>query len=182
MEAIRLLFDHHRTLGYQKALRWLYTVTFVVMAFTGFGQMPIFKRYYISDIPGMGWSADFYFTHYLHYLGAILLLGLFAYVSADFLLLGKRKKMLTGSAYARIFLMAGIVATGILRVFKNLPDVVFSPGFTLFIDIAHLGFVMMYIPASLFFLITDFRGAFPYNRRTSVFKQQMDNNLTISNR
>lgn len=36
---------------------------------------------------------------------------------------------------------------------KNLPDVVFSPGFTLFIDISHLGFMMVYIFSAFFFLI-----------------------------
>ena len=50
--------------GGKKALKWLYILTFTVMAFTGFGQMPIFKRYHVSDIPGMGWSADFYLTHF----------------------------------------------------------------------------------------------------------------------
>ncbi|MBW2050308.1 MAG: hypothetical protein JRJ09_17530, partial [Deltaproteobacteria bacterium] len=60
----------------KKGIKTLYILTFIVMAFTGFGQMPIFKRYYISDIPGMAWSADFYATHYIHYMGAILLLGL----------------------------------------------------------------------------------------------------------
>ncbi|OEU45374.1 MAG: hypothetical protein BBJ60_11640 [Desulfobacterales bacterium S7086C20] len=145
--------DKDRILSNNLALRWLYNVTFIVLAFTGFGQMPIFKRYYISDIPGMGWTADFYFTHYIHYLGATILLALFAYVSADFLLLGKKKTKLTTSAHVRILILIGVVATGVLRVMKNLPDVVFSPGFTLFIDIGHLGFVMMYFLVALFCLI-----------------------------
>jgi hypothetical protein len=123
------------------------------MAFTGFGQMPIFKRYYVSDIPGMAWSAHFYFTHYVHYVGASLLLALFAYVVFDYLLLKKGTFKLTGSAYVRLVLLAGIVGTGIFRVLKNLPDIVFSPAFTLFIDIAHLGLVMMYLIAALVFLI-----------------------------
>ncbi|MBW1910843.1 MAG: FeS-binding protein [Deltaproteobacteria bacterium] len=116
------------------------------MAFTGFGQMPIFKRYYVSGIPGMGWSADFYLTHYIHYLGAIFLLGLFAYVIVDYVLS-------TSSAYVRIALLGGIVITGIFRVLKNMPDVVFSPGFTRFIDISHLGFMMLYLLMALVFLI-----------------------------
>ncbi len=63
-------------------------------------------------------------------------------------------RCLAASAYLRIALLGGgIVVTGIFRVFKNLPDVVFSPGFTLFIDIAHLGFMMVYIFSALFFLI-----------------------------
>jgi hypothetical protein len=134
-------------------LRWIYILTLFMMVLTGFGQMPIFKRYYISDIPGLGWLAEFYFTHFLHYLGAILLLGLFAYFIADYLLLGRKEFRLTASAYARVVLMGGIVITGVIRVLKNLPDVVFSPGFTLFVDISHLGFMIVYLLTALVFLI-----------------------------
>jgi hypothetical protein len=123
-----------------------------MMGFTGFGQMPIFKRYYISDIPGLGWSSDFYFTHTIHYLGAILLLGLIAYAVADYVLSGRKGYTLTASAYVRIFFLSGIVLTGIFRVLKNLPEVVFSPGFTLFIDISHLGFMMGYLFSALLFI------------------------------
>jgi hypothetical protein len=139
--------------GGRKALKWLYILTFTVMAFTGFGQMPIFKRYYISDIPGMGWSADFYLTHYIHYLGAIFLIGLIAYIIVDYILSGRKEFSLTSSAYVRIALLGAIVVTGIFRVLKNLPDVVFSPGFTLFIDISHLGFMMLYLLTALIFSI-----------------------------
>jgi hypothetical protein len=137
----------------RKWLKRFYVMLFTVMAFTGFGQMPIFKRYYISDIPGLGWSADFYKTHYIHYLGAALLLGLLAYWITDYFLKGRREFHLTPSAYVRIVLLAGIVITGVFRVLKNLPDVVFSPGFTLFIDISHLGFMMAYLLAALIFAI-----------------------------
>ena len=137
----------------RKWLKWSYIGIFIVMAFTGFGQMPIFKRFYISDIPGMGWSADFYATHYVHYLGAILLFVLLAYCVTDYLIQGRSKVRLTASAYVRIVLLGGIVVTGIFRVLKNLPDVLFSPGFTMFIDIAHLGFMMAYLLAALVFLI-----------------------------
>jgi hypothetical protein len=137
----------------RKWLKRFYIMLFTVMAFTGFGQMPIFKRYYISDIPGLGWSADFYKTHYIHYLGAALLLGLLAYWITDYFLKGRHEFHLTPSAYVRIVLLGGIVITGIFRVLKNLPDVVFSPGFTLFIDISHLGFMMAYLLAALIFVI-----------------------------
>jgi hypothetical protein len=49
-----------------KTLRWLYVLLLIMMGFAGFEQMPIFKRYYISDIPALGWSSDFYFTHAIH--------------------------------------------------------------------------------------------------------------------
>jgi len=132
-----------------RALRRVFILAMILTTFTGFGQMPIFKRYYISDIPGMAWSADFYATHFLHYVGAMVLLGLFAYFILDYILTGRKKLQLTASAYLRIILMAGIVATGILRVFKNLPDVLFSPAFTVFIDISHLGFAMAYLFTAL---------------------------------
>lgn len=137
----------------KKALKWLYILTFTGMAFTGFGQMPIFKRYYIADIPGMGWSAKFYLTHYIHYLGAILLIGLIAYVIVDYILSGRKKFGLTYSAYVRMVLLGGIVITGIFRVLKNLPDTVFSPGFTQFIDISHFCFTVLYLLTALVFLI-----------------------------
>lgn len=137
----------------KKIMRWIYIILFILMGFTGFGQMPIFKRYYLADIPGLGWTADFYLTHTLHYLGAILLLGIIAYMILDYFLSVKRKYALTFSAYIRIIFLAGIVVTGIFRVLKNLPDIVFSPGFTMFIDISHLVFMMLYILSAILFLI-----------------------------
>lgn len=131
----------------------VYLLLMALMALTGFGQMPIFKRYYIADIPGLGWLADFYFTHILHYIGAMALLAIFAYFITGFLLQGRKTNRLTASAFTRILLLAGLVATGIFRVFKNLPDVTFSPGFTLFIDIAHLGFMMSFVFAAFIFLV-----------------------------
>jgi hypothetical protein len=141
----------------------LYVVTFIVLAFTGFGQMPIFKRYYLSDIPGMAWSADFYATHFIHYLGAAFLLALITYAVVNYLALGRQQFRLTGSGYFRILLLAGIVITGVFRVFKNLPDVLFSPGFTMFIDLAHLGFMMLYLFAALVFVILRSRWLVPRN-------------------
>ena len=51
-----------------QSMRYLYVLTVFFMALTGFGQMPIYKRYYLSDIPGFGWLAEFFIIHYIHYL------------------------------------------------------------------------------------------------------------------
>ena len=162
----------------KKLLQWIYTLLLIVMAFSGFGQMPIFKRYYIADIPGMGWSADFYLTHRIHYLEAILLLAIIAYAVLDYFLLGRENYLLTLSAYIRIILLAGIVITGIFRALKNLPDVVFSPGFTQFIDISHLGFMLCYLFSGLVFLIMK-SGWF---KPLSVLRKQTRQSLIIIKR
>jgi hypothetical protein len=125
-------------------LRRSYFFLMAAMAFTGFGQLPIFKRYYLADIPGMAWSADYYLTHYFHYLGAVAVLALFTYVTADYILTGRKAYRLTPSAWVRIALLGGLVVTGIFRALKNLPDVSFSPGLTLFFDVSHLGFIMVF--------------------------------------
>lgn len=137
--------------------RWLkplYLFLLFTMGLTGFAQMPIFKRYYIADIPGLQWLAHFYVTHTIHYIGAIGLLAVMAYCSVVYLGLWRRQYTLTAFAWIRIALLAAITATGVFRVLKNLPHVVFSPGFTLAIDISHLGFMMIFMLVGLTAMIT----------------------------
>jgi len=62
-------------------MRAFYMTRCSSMALSGFGQMPIFKRYYIADLTGLGWLAQFYVTHYFHYAGAAALLA----IGADYL-------------------------------------------------------------------------------------------------
>jgi hypothetical protein len=131
----------------------VYLFLLFVMGLTGFGQMPIFKRYYIADIPGLGWLADFYATHYLHYLGAIVLFGFFVYVAVTYWGLMRQQFQLTGAAYIRITILALITITGIFRVLKNLPDVVFAPLFTMVIDISHLVFMMFLMIFGILFMV-----------------------------
>ena len=138
----------------QKLVKPFYLLLLFMMGLTGFGQMPIFKRYYIADIPGLGWTARYYVTHYLHYVGAILLLSLFAYMLVVYFGMMRRSFALRRAAYVRIFLLAAITCTGIFRVLKNLPDVVFSPEFTMFIDISHLVFIMLLMLCGIVFGIT----------------------------
>ncbi len=134
-------------------MKKIFILSFIVMAFTGMGQMPIFKRYYITDIPGMAWSGDFFLTHTIHYVGAAFFLGFAAYVLTGYVLSGRARYRLTGPGMIRAVLLAGIVVTGIVRVLKNLPEVTFSPGLTMLVDISHLGFMMLFLVAALAFAI-----------------------------
>ncbi len=123
-------------------MRAIYLTLLVFMGLSGFGQMPIFKRYYIADLPGLGWLAQFYTTHYIHYLGAILLLGIAAYYAVFYLAERRRDLKISLYGWLQGGVMAGIVVTGALRVIKNYAGVTMSSGLIVFLDILHLALVM----------------------------------------
>lgn len=133
--------------------RWIYLATAFFLVLTGFGQMPIFKRYYIADIPGLGWLAEFFVTHYIHYLGAIVLLALAAFMIADYLISKRNSRHVTASGYIRIALLTGILISGALLVIRNLTETNFAPEFIIFLDLIHLGLVMVFLFVSLYCLI-----------------------------
>jgi ABC-type multidrug transport system fused ATPase/permease subunit len=152
----------------QSFIKPAYLALLFTMALTGFAQMPIFKRYYIADIPGLGWLAQYYVTHQIHYIGAALFLFLSAYCLVLYLYMIRNRFELTGFSYLKVTLLAAIVVTGVFRVLKNLPDVTFSPGFTLLIDLLHLGFAMLFLLAGLVSLIARSRWLKPIEGKRSA--------------
>ena len=133
--------------------RWFYLITILFLALSGFGQMPIFKRYYIADIPGLGWLAEFFITHYIHYLAAILFLAFTAYMIIDYLLSKRKFRLMTVSGYVRSALLAGILVSGVFLVLRNLAGSNLSSGFIIFLDLCHLGLVMAFLFVSLYCLV-----------------------------
>ena len=136
-----------------RTVRYVYLLTVLLLTLTGFGQMPIFKRYYIADIPGLEWLAQFYVTHYIHYLAAILILALVAYMIIDYLLLQKKHIRLTASGYLRGAILAGIFVSGLLLVIRNLAGSRFAPEFIILLDLTHLGLVMAFLMVSGYCLV-----------------------------
>lgn len=130
--------------------RWFYLLTILFLSLSGFGQMPIFKRYYIADIPGLGWLAEFFITHYIHYLAAILFLAFTAYMIIDYLLSQRKTRRMTVSGYVRSALLAGILASGVFLVVRNLAGSNLSADFIIFLDLCHLGLVMAFLFVSLY--------------------------------
>ena len=57
-------------------LRMLYGAAAVTALFTGFGNMPLWKRYYVADVPGLEWSGDFFINVNIHILAGSLLLAI----------------------------------------------------------------------------------------------------------
>jgi hypothetical protein len=121
--------------------RWVaasYILVLFFMALTGFGQMPIYNRYYMSDLPGLGWLADFYITREVHYVGAVALIVLSFYVAFDFILSKLPHVRLNPSGWARALLLTVTGISGVLVVIKNFPYVHFSDGFIIALDLFHL--------------------------------------------
>ena len=133
--------------------RWFYLITILFLSLSGFGQMPIFKRYYIADIPGLGWLAEFFITHYIQYLAAILFLAFTAYMIIDYLLSQRKSRRMTASGYVRSALLAGILASGVFLVIRNLAGSHLSSDFIIFLDLCHLGLVMAFLFVSLYCFI-----------------------------
>ncbi len=51
---------------------WAIAISGLVLLFTGIFELPVAKRYYIITVPGLGWSADFITSLYLHYAAALV--------------------------------------------------------------------------------------------------------------
>ncbi len=133
---------------------WAIALSTIVLIFSGFGQMPMYKRYWIAGLPGLGWSADYTVTLAVHYVAAMFFLlavawhVVFHLIRKDFDILPRRgdageslliiKSMLFGGkeppcgkylaeqrlAYAFIgFMILLLSLTGLVKVFKNLPQV-----------------------------------------------------------
>ena len=120
----------------------LYAATLFLITLTGFAQMPVFKRYYIADIPGLGWLAEFYITHSIHYIMASVLLALAGYWAALFLFEKKRGSSLTRTGKVKVILIAGLIVSGGMMVVRNLPGIHFSHTAIHLMNICHLGFCM----------------------------------------
>ncbi|MCK4414722.1 MAG: FeS-binding protein [Candidatus Eisenbacteria sp.] len=127
-----------------RGLRVLFGLCVAVLAVTGFGQMPIFKRYYLADIPGMGWLAQYYVTHTIHYVAAALFVALLFYFTVSFFRRWHMELRITAWGALRIAAVIIVAVSGMLRVLKNRPDLFFSPEAVFLIDLTHLGAVFLW--------------------------------------
>jgi uncharacterized membrane protein YhaH (DUF805 family) len=147
-----------------KVWRALFIASAVVLGFSGFGQMPIYYRYYITSIPGLGWASSFYATQLVHYLAATLFLALVAFFVINHLLGRRRQRRLTRSGLVRTVLLVGVIASGIGMVLKNLSGVRFSMELTIIIDLVHMGLAMAFMLVALYCLIVRAKWTAPVTR------------------
>src|SRR3990167_5394333 len=117
-------------------------VIFFMLLLSCFAQMPIFKRYYIADLPGLGWLADFDVTHLIHYGFAIVFTLAIFYRWTLSVLENRVDKKFTGKWLAQasgVVLILGVIISGFFLVARNLPGYRFSAGAITGFDIVHLG-------------------------------------------
>ena len=144
---------HSSAAIHSTTVRYFYLATVFFLTLTGFGQMPIFKRYYIADIPGLGWLAEFFVTHYIHYLGAILFLALASYMMVDYVVMKRQSRKLTVTGWIRCILLAGALFSGVFLVIRNFSGSNLSSAFIILLDLSHLGCVMAFLLLSIYCLI-----------------------------
>ena len=137
-----------------KYARWIAIATLAALAITGFGQMPLYKRYYVSSIPGFRWTADYYITHNIHYAGAIILLTLTAYYTTRYFMQFRGVYRITRQGFGIILFLAVIAVSGILKIIASQKGVYFSLDFIFFLDLLHIIFsVLFLISAGIFKII-----------------------------
>lgn len=129
----------------------VYTIILILLTLSGFGQMPIFKRYYIADIPGLGWLAQFYVTHQIHYLAAAALIFMVFYVCMDFIL--NKKNRITRTGILGAGMVIGLMVSGAFMVIKNLDGIYWNHGVIIGLDLVHLLFCMGLLGVSVYGLI-----------------------------
>lgn len=149
---------------YFRGRRLAYGLILFLITLSGFAQMPVFARYYISDIPGLGWLAEFYVTHAIHYIMAALLLVLGGYAVMD-VVLGRKaspvrqysaqlqrvyKGSLSATGWVKVLSLAGLMVTGSVMVLKNLSGVYFPHVLIIFLDLLHLVLCMILLGATLY--------------------------------
>jgi len=129
---------------------------FFMLLLSGFAQMPIFKRYYIADIPGLGWLANYGVTHMIHYGFAIVFTLAAFYRWTLYILENRTAKNITGKWLAQaagVVLVLGVIISGFFLVARNLPGYRFSADFITGLDVVHLVLVMMFLILSLGMMI-----------------------------
>ncbi len=131
----------------------IYGILLFFITLTGFAQMPIFKRYYIADIPGFGWLAQFYVTHAMHYIFASLLVALCVYGVVDFVLSKRSLTKISVSGLVKGMILLGLMVSGGLMVIRNLPGVYFSHTLIYAMNLGHLGLCMALIMVSFYTLV-----------------------------
>lgn len=138
--------------GLSRPLKWFYTLILIVMFFSGFGQMPIYGRYYITSIPGLAWSGDFFIVQIVHLTTSFLLLGLITYYVVSRALANTLWPPQNTKAWMRGVLFLVLIVSGGILAAKNLSGVYIFPAAIVAASLVHLGAAMALLIAVVTYL------------------------------
>lgn len=71
----RILYEENAVLRHSVTERlehWLIAISGFVLIFSGFGELPMYKRYMVTSIPGLGWAGNFFINLHIHYIAAVV--------------------------------------------------------------------------------------------------------------
>jgi formate dehydrogenase gamma subunit len=61
------------------AEHWLLAISGLLLIFSGFGELPMYKRYLVTEIPGLSWAGDFFIQLKIHYLAGIIFVSVMVF-------------------------------------------------------------------------------------------------------
>jgi copper ion binding protein len=61
------------------AEHWILAISGLLLIFSGFGELPMYKRFMVTQIPGFGWAGDFFINLRIHYLSGIVFVSIMAF-------------------------------------------------------------------------------------------------------
>jgi len=64
---------------FELAEHWLLAISGILLIFSGFGELPMYKRFMVTQIPGLGWAGDFFVNLKIHYLSGILFVSVMVF-------------------------------------------------------------------------------------------------------
>jgi hypothetical protein len=152
--------------GQNIVFRWLFLIAIWVTMFTGFGNMPLYRRYYVTDLPGMGWAGNFFANVYVHYISGAVVLTLSVYFFLSYFSLRGKGVRLTSMGVARTAILALGLVSGVFMALKNLPEFQFSFNMAMILNFLHLGMAMLFLLMAL----VCFIGRRKWVRVTRIFQ------------
>jgi len=157
---------------------WVIAVSGLLLVLTGIFELPIAKRYYVTELPGLTWSGDFIVSLQIHYVASIVFITACLFhvvyhgVLRDRRMLPKRGDIRESMQVIKSFLgkgeeppfhkylpeqrlayaamaviIAGLIASGLVKTYKNVfaPDM--SLGLLLWATWVHNIFFMLFVLA-----------------------------------
>lgn len=58
---------------------WIFAISGLLLLFSGFGELPMYKRYMVTELPLMGWAGDFHIQLKIHYIAAMVFVGVLVF-------------------------------------------------------------------------------------------------------